>query len=314
MSETAISNIALGKVIKVPKNGVDTDFLVAKRDEQGTVLLELVCSEQKRMHSENVSNYSGCEMDLYLQDETTGYLSQFSDAVKSCIVARNITTFNYGDTDPTTISRKAFVPSRGDLDAMDPTTLEPDAANGMLRCFYEHYSTTQNANEIRKGYNSLNSAVSWWLRSPYSTTNFYYVNNNGVLNYGSASYTGSWLRAALNVANATLVVAEGDTLRLNPEGLSYYPVEFDFKIGESIARPRFVAVQYNEENLYDVKVEICNNYGDEEPVWQDATSQDQIELLNTSKETANWQIGIRCFGKSEFDGHFNEPTVKILTD
>ena len=314
MSKTAISNIGVGTTIQIKMNGEWKDFIVGKHDEYGTPVFEKVVSVQKRMHSENVSDYEGCEVDVWLQDENEGYLSYFDEATRVCFVNRNISTFNYGDTEATYISRKIYIPSRGDVDAIDPTATEPDASNGILRALMNASPNTQNTNSTRIAYNSSNSAVYWWLRSPSVASNFYFVNSVGYISSYGASNTGNWLRPLINVANATLIATEGGVLRLDPQGQDYYEVEFEQKVGESMIRPKSCAVQYNAVNLTDVEVQVCNNYGDENPVWEDATTQEEIEFTNTSKQTTNWQIGIKCYGKSDYNGGFNEPVVKILTD
>jgi hypothetical protein len=154
------------------------------------------------------------------------------------------------------------------------------------------------------------SAVSWWLRSPYSATNFYYVGNNGIGDPYIATRTFS-VRPALNVAPATIVSDEGaDRIYLMP-AQSYREVSFSGKALEVAERPIKVVVEYEATNLYDVVVEVCNNYGDASPVWVPCTSGVEVDLTNTVKQTTDWQVGVRCYGKSQGYGYFEEPIVKL---
>ena len=45
----------------------------------------------------------------------------------------------------------------------------------------------------------------------------------------------------------------------------------------------------------------------------DATAGSDVEFLNTTKQTADWQIGIWCYGETDSynPGYFKEPTILV---
>ena len=113
------------------------------------------------------------------------------------------------------------------------------------------------------------------------------------------------------MASATIVSDEGaDRIYLMP-AQSYREVSFSGKALEVAERPIKAVVEYEATNLYDVVVEVCNNYGDASPVWVPCTSGVEVELTNTVKQTTDWQVGVRCYGKSQGYGYFEEPIVKL---
>ena len=138
------------------------------------------------------------------------------------------------------------------------------------------------------------------------------MNNNG--NSGAYGATGaSSVRPALNVAPATIVSDEGaDKIYLSPSLAETHAVEFKGKVVESARRPTKAVANYNATNLSNISVKVCNNYGDIEPVWVDATAQTEIIFTNQTKETENYEIGIWCYGESTGYGYFEEPRVIFM--
>lgn len=70
-------------------------------------------------------------------------------------------------------------------------------------------------------------------------------------------------------------------------------------------------VKYTAVGLSNVSVKVCNNYGDAEPVWVDATAGEDVEFTNTSKQTERWQLGLHCYRETDSysTGYFKEPTI-----
>jgi hypothetical protein len=154
-----------------------------------------------------------------------------------------------------------------------------------------------------------NTAVSWWLRSPNSAANFYYVISHGSSVSGNASSTGYALRPALNVAPATIVSDEGaDKIYLITSGVTR-TVDFKAKVRELNNRPAKAIVKFTANNLNNISVQLTNNYGDTTPVWVDATAMTEITFNNTTKETEKWQLGIKFYGESSGYGYVEEPIV-----
>lgn len=303
-----LNQLDLGTSVYVSESGADVEYILLKKDVEGCILLRAQAIEARRINPTNVSVYENSEMDQWLTDEETGYMSLFNTATKNAIVSRSRPTYNYGDSECRWISRRAFLLTQGEMFGSTPTALEP--LTSLVPALYI-WKGTESANTARICKNSTDTAVVWWLSSPYSATNVFNVNTNGTSSNNYASYSNGWARPALNVASATIVSDEGaDIIRLAPTQ-EYREVSFSGKALEVAERPKKALVEYNTSNLYDVSVEICNNYGDASPAWVPCTSGREVELTNTVKQTTNWQVGIRCYAKSSSYGYCEEPIITL---
>lgn len=282
-------------------------YILVKKDSQGGVLLRKNCSEKKRMNPTNTAVYDGCEADVYLNDTETGFLSRFPVGERTCFQSRSISTFTYGDTAAHSISRRCYLLSYGELFNAIPTDLEPEV--GTVYSLLTHNETFDFNNSRVATLDG--TAVLWWLRSPNSAANFWIVSSSGNSYYYGASSAGYALRPALNVAPATIVSDEGaDKIYLITAGVTR-TVDFKTKVLELSKRPVKALVKYNANNLSNVTVQACNNFGDANPVWVNATAMNEITFSNTAKETAEWQVGIRCYGESDGYGYFEEPDILV---
>lgn len=286
-------------------------YILIHKDSQGGVLLRKNCSEKKRMNPTNTTVYDGCEADVYLNDTETGFLSRFPAAELNCFLSRSISTFEYGDTEYHSISRRCYLLSQGEAFSVTTSDLYPEVAYTHSLMVNKH---TFSADTARVATLDDNSAVVWWLRSPYSAANFYGVVNGGGSSNYYASSTGGALRPALNVAPATIVSDEGaDKIYLITAGVKR-TVDFKTKVLELPDRPAKALVKYNANNLSNILVQVCNNYGDANPVWVNATAMSEVTFANTTKETSVWQVGLRCYGESNGYGYFEEPDVLVEVD
>ena len=308
MSRT-LNQLDLGTSVYLEENGTPKEYILLKKDVDGCILLRAQALVARRINPTNVSNYEGSGMDNWLINEETGYMSLFDTATKNAIVSRSRPTYDYGDTQCRWISRRAFLMTMGEM-FHSSTNLDKEPLDSLVPALYI-WAKTENANTARICRNESNEAVGWWLSSPYSATSVYYVNRNGASSNYDASYTSYWARPALNVAPATIVSDEGaDTIYLLPTQ-EYREVSFSGKALDVAERPVRAVVEYNTSNLYDVAVYVCNNYGDANPVWVPCTSGVEVNLTNTVKQTTDWQVGVRCYGKSQGYGYFEEPIVKL---
>ena len=306
MSRT-ISQIDLGTSVWIAENNVMHEYVLMSKDSAGCIMLRAKAVESRRMNPTNVAVYEGSEMDNWLTDDQTGFLSRFDAATLAAIVSRTRPTYSYGDTECHYISRRAFLLTQGELFLSTPTALEPlkNITSSLMA-----WKGTDNPSAARIGLNEELLAVFWWLSSPSSATFFFCVNTSGTSNTVNAANTNYWARPALNVSADTVVSDEGaDPIYLLPSG-GYREVSFHGKVGEDADRPSVAVVEYDAVKLYDVVVEVCNNYGDANPVWVPCTSGQQVTLANNSKQTETWQVGVRCYGKSQSYGYFDEPIVK----
>lgn len=306
MSRT-ISQLDVGTSIYIEEAGVPKEYILLKKDVDGCILLRAKALEARRMNPTNTAIYEGSEMDNWLTDDTTGFMSLFNAQTQAAIVSRSRPTFEYGDAECHYISRRAFLLTYGELFLSTPTALEPLTTivpSLML------WKGTSDGNSARICYNEAGQAVFWWESSPYSATSFCYVGTNGTSFNHSATNT-LWARPALNVSSDTIVSDEGAEIIYLMPSKGYREVAFSGEVLEIERRPKKAVVEYDATNLYDVAVEICNNYGDANPTWVPCTSGAEVELTNTVKQTENWKVGVRCYGKSSLYGYFEEPIVKL---
>ena len=305
MSRT-LRNLCPGTGIWLKENGSDVEYILMYKDSQGGVLLRKDVDQTKRMNATNSTTYEGSEMDVWLSDADSGFLSRFDSATMNAIIARSIPTFSYGDTNCTYIDRRCYLLSQANMFLAAPTATEPELnySSALMKYYNANDLNTSRIGKLN------NTAVSWWLRSTYSATHYYCVNYNGTQGGNNAAGS-SGVRPALNVSLDTIVSDEGaDKIYLMPV-LGYREVEFSGLVYSSTAKVKNAMVNYNAVGLYDIDVQITNNYGDTNPVWVDATSQQIVELTNEHKETTEWKIGVRCYGKSSGYGYFEEPIVKM---
>ena len=306
MSRT-LGQLDLGTSVWIAENNVMHEYVLMSKDSAGCIMLRANVVEARRMNPTNVAVYEGSEMDSWLTDDQTGFLSRFDAATLAAIVSRTRPTYSYGDTECHYISRRAFLLTQGELFLSTPTALEPlkNITSSLMI-----WKGTDSSSTARISLNEELSAVSWWLSSPISATAFFCVYTSGASNANGAADSYIWARPALNVSADTIVSDEGaDPIYLLPSG-GYREVSFHGKVGEDTNRPSVAVVEYDAVNLYDVVVEVCNNYGDASPVWMPCTSGQQVTLANNSKQTETWQVGVRCYGKSQSYGYFDEPIVR----
>ena len=301
-----------GTVINVKENGTPIPYILISKDSYSCELLRRDCVVAKRMNNTSTTDYTNCEMDRYLSsDSAGGFLERFDSDTKAALVMRSISTFSYGDTDCHYISRKCYLPSYGQVFTNGQTALYPEKTIVPALMLWKG-TLDSNSARIAKD-NLAASAVAWWLRSPDSATAFRSVSFNGTTYNYNATYTGSWCRPVLSVASATIASDDGTgVIQLLPVA-THREVAFEGLAGTSSMRPRKALVQYTTHGLINLSVQVCNNYGDDNPVWVDATAGTEVTFLNETKQTPLWQVGIKCYGDTESwsSGYFKEPVVLV---
>ena len=309
MSRT-ISQVDLGSSVYVRENNTDVEYILTRKDSHGAELLRKKPYDARRMNPQNTTVYDGCEMDSWLIDESTGFLSLFSATLRSNLVSRSISTFTFGDTECSYISRKCYLYSYGDLFMTTPDALYPEV-NVVIPLMINIGTMSQDTARIARDTN--NSVVYWWLRSPNSATAFRGVSSYGNAYGNNASNTSSWCRPVLNVSPDTIVSDSGaDIIYLLPEEKPRV-VEFKGKMGNFTSLPRFGCIEVISSNLTNVTYKVTNNYGDAEPVWQTVQNHVQFEFSNKTKQTESYEIGIWCYGQTPNlnEGYFEQPEMLV---
>lgn len=309
MSRT-LKQIELGSTVWIREGNTDADYILTRKDVNGVELLRKRAYTSRRMNPSNTTVYDGCELDRWLTNTETGFLSLFGAVLRSNLVNRSISTFTYGDSDYHYISRNCYLYSYGDMFLATPSQLYAEV--NIVPALMANKGTI-DANSARVCENNENtSAIGYWLRSAYTAAHFWNVNSNGATNYSSAA-SSCGVRPVLNVSPDTIVSDEdANIIYLLPEEKQKI-IEFEGKVGESSARPKKVLVRTNSDNLETISLKVCNNYGDAVPTWETVTPYQETSLQNTIKQTANWVIGIKCHGEviGLSNGYFEEPIILV---
>ena len=310
---TTLIEYDYGTVINVKENGTPIPYILISKDSYSCELLRRDCVVAKRMNNTSTTDYTNCEMDRYLSsDSAGGFLERFDSDTKAALVMRSISTFSYGDTDCHYISRKCYLPSYGQVFTGGQTALYPEKT---ILPALMLWKGTLDSNSARIAKDNLAASyVFWWLRSPSSATAFWDVRDSGSANGSSiAGVNNVWCRPVLSVASATIASDDGTgVIQLLPVA-THREVAFEGLAGTSSMRPRKALVQYTTHGLINLSVQVCNNYGDDNPVWVDATAGTEVTFLNETKQTPLWQVGIKCYGDTESwsSGYFKEPVVLV---
>ena len=310
MSRT-ISQVDLGSSVWLRENDTDTEYILTRKDQNGCELLRKHCVSQRRMHSSNVSVYEDCEVDQWLTNSETGFLSRFSVALRSNLVNRSISTFTYGDSECHYISRSCYLYSYGDLFTSTPSALYPTVNIVPVLILNKNVLDANTAKIARDSANTIN--VIWWLRSASAATSFGVVHKDGnVGNKSPSDY--HWMRPVLNVSPDTIVSDEGaNIIYLLPEEKPRV-VEYKGRIGVASAFPTYGCVKVDTSNLTNTVIKVTNNWGDGVPVWQTVQNDVQFQFVNTEKQTENWELGIWFYGETPnlLEGYSGQPQLLIV--
>lgn len=322
-----IADLAEGTVVYLDEtvNGTLTHepYIYLGIDESGNArIIRATAAIAKRMNATNVASYSGCEADLWLEDEETGFLSRFDAETINALASTSISYTDHtlsgdGTVQLVTIARRCFLLSYTE-EGWSATAAGSEGRSYLsaLKAYYlaQHPEvSTVTDNTARIGYNPSGSAVGVWVRSANSATYFRHVNTNGNASNGNASSTNVWLRPALSVAPATSVSDEGaDAIFLLPDGRkTYWGIEATVSCGKTTARPKRAKVILPHDDFYSLNLAICNNYGDATPTWC-ACDEGGVAMMGTAKTAADWELGVKISAKGAKAGlHVGEPALIV---
>ena len=278
-------------------------------------VLRKYCNASKRMHSSNVASYSGCEADVYLEDETTGFLSRFDSAILNALEYTTIGYTDYnsngqGTIQLVTITRRCFLLSYTEFGwSATSAGSEGKSFLSALKAFYG-MSTDNTARIPRK---SDETAVNAWVRSGSSATQFRLVYTSGTANSNNATNSNYWLRPALSFAPATIVSDEGaESIFLLPDGrVTTWNIEATMSLGVTDEQPKQCKLVVPTETFQTVNLWVCNNYGDDSPTWV-SCSNGGVATFGTSKTADNWELGVKIEALSNVPGRkIGEPAMIV---
>ena len=314
MSRT-IAELTAGQTVYLDEtvNGTveHVPYFYLGQDESGNcIILRQYAAVQKRMHSTNEAVYDGCEADIWLENEETGFLSRFDTATKMALVSTQIKCNNIATGEIAILARRCFLLSYTE----EGYATTPDEGPSYLAALQTATGLTGNSAHIT--YNQALTTVVAWLRSAASVSQFRCVNAYGYAFSSIASDSSRWLRPALSVAPATIVSSETeDTIYLLPDAeKTYREIDATILLGSSILRPKQAKIALEATNCTMLQLEISNNARDANPVWVSIENGGIAELTNQAKESENWELGVRVYAQSGGKAVVSEPVVIIATD
>lgn len=272
------------------------------------IVLRCNASTQKRMHSSNVAHYDGCEADLWLENESTGFLSRFDAATRNALMSTSIKVMDENDfSQITEIARRCFILSYTEYGFTNTGAEGPSYLD-----VFKTWKGTDNANTARIVTNDSGSAVNAWLRSPGGASQFRYCINSGSAYSNYAANAGNWLRPALSFDPSTLVSdSTEETIYLFPDpNKQYREVGITKYMGSLEEVPSYVKVFLSAQNCSEgyPEVEICVNYNDTTPTWVTAPVGQTIDTSELTAENGV-ALGIRIYARSEGRAIIGEPVI-----
>ena len=311
-----ISDLIPGDVLYLDENSEHTPYIYLGLDESGNArILRQYCVTTKRMHSSNVASYNGCEMDSYLENESTGFLSRFDADTINALQNTSITYTDYnqssdGTVQYLTIARRCFLLSYSELGYGG--TAEGKSYLDALQTF-----TGKTGNNARIAYTPNGTAQNWWQRSAYSASQFRFVYTNGNSYSGNATSTGNCFRPALSVAPATPVSEQGEeTVFLLPDGRrTYWGIDAICKCGTTSLRPKTAKLIVSEHGVSNSSYHVTNNAEDSEPIWYQIVNGGVAQIPNDTKESEDWELAIKVSAQGGTkDTYIGQPILIIDTE
>ena len=264
-------------------------------------------------------NYESSLLDAFIRNE---WVNRLSAATKACIKPSTIKCYSQTSGEAYELERVAFALSyheagggtAGSDMSLDSNLRDTSVDPGY---FVGKYS--------RRAYSSTGDGqLPWLLRTPYDSTHVMDVDNNGqggglIQWAGPGNYYHA--RPACNFYSSTLVSdmpdANGAYSLLPDSAAPYKTLDFECLIGESehrISQARvFVPYSCRDENI-DIGIQLCNNFHDESPVWEDANIGENHIFQNQAKTSDAWALGIAISAKAENIIDVYEPSALILLD
>lgn len=316
MSRT-ISQLTPGVGVWIDENSVHTEYIYLGIDGSGNCrLLRKYAAVTKRMNATNVAHYDGCEADLWMENEQTGFLSRFDSATINALEPTTICMSDYtlnegGTVEYPEITRRCMALSYKELGfGGDETDVS------FLAALQTYYNTT-NANTARICRISDGTAVGWWMRSGGSASQFRHVYGSGSASNGSDATNNFWQRPAISVAPATIVSDEGaDSIFLLPEGRrTYWEINATCLMGSSASRPKKAKLMIAETGIQSATYRVSNNAKDANPIWVTCANGGVCDLTNTAKETTNYELGVEIDAHAgSTSGNVGEPVLVVETE
>ena len=245
-----------------------------------------------RMNETRVATYGGSEMDAFLEDETTGFLSRFDSATLGALVNTSITYLDYNVTEAPaypSIARRCFL---GSAREFNMNQLEPVGTN-YIPLLKTYYGTTSQET-ARTGRTEDEIGCKTWTRSALNTTQFRVLLNYGGASNGIPDATDMGYRPMLSIDPATPVSDAGamEIFLLPDSHRTYWPIAAQIDLGSSEARPVRGRLFLPHTVTGLLTVQVCNNFRDAAPTWVDC-EPDGVAVFGTAKTASTWRLGVK---------------------
>lgn len=306
----SISEIELAEVLHYTEtiNGKTQTiaYWPIRKDADGVVLLrQHVLDEQRKINATAEATYISSLMDVWLNDETAGYLSYFDEKMRACIIPSSIKIKPYNSDVVTEIARQVYLLSESEV---TNGGLEGDSILPMLKA---HTGETSD-NNARKAFNTDGVSKSWWLRNAVNAEQFQFILSNGVVSYTNANNNGS-VRPVFKLANNTLVSDKtAGTIYILPDASRpYRELSFTAFLGSTAKRPKRAKVQVSITDASAQIIQISNNAKDANPAWVTCNVDEVVELPNAEKTTELWELGVKISAQGEGRVTCGEPVAIV---
>lgn len=224
-SSTPLGSKAVGDVIKIKENSVLTNYIVVHKgapsslyhaaDFDNTVwVLRQDVLDNRQWHNTELNDYANSDIKVWLNNESTGYLSIIDSAIRSQIKTIRI-PYRPGVGPSTTVSSgisglscKAYLLSMCEIGIEASSYIAAEGA----KLSYFIADTDSGAINKRISYRS-GFAAGWWLRSPKADdfNGVFNVLTTGHAGVTSPSYS-TGIRPVLVLPATTLIGSDGNVL------------------------------------------------------------------------------------------------------
>lgn len=277
-----------------------------RKDADGVVLLRAnVQDASRKMNSTNEATYIDSLMDTWLNDTAEGYLSYFDEKMRACIIPSTVKIKPYNSDTVTEIARQVYLLSQ---DEVTTGGVEGESILPMLKV---HTGETTDT-DARRAINSVGAIGQWWLRSTNTPGQFLRVDASGAIHSNNATLFYA-PRPVFKMANATMVSDKtADKVYIMPDPEHFYrELSFTAFLGSTAQRPKRAKVQVSFTGATAQTIQISNNAKDANPAWVTCEPDQVVELANTEKTTALWELGVKISAQGEGRVTCGEPVAIV---
>lgn len=249
----------------------------------------------------------------------TEWKNRYSTSVLSAIATSTVPCWSAVLDETYTVSTQFFIPTPGDyglennqLSVVDPSTKLNTVSN---------YIKDVDDGTISGGGDTR--YVGQYTRLCSSSAPLGRNGNTNTFGFGEASFHRNANEKpsliCCNILATALVSDEPDedgyyALIPDPDD-PYLYVRFHCSLGTVDDMPLKVRVDLTTEGDPEItSLQVCNNYGDETPTWENMTVGAKHTFVNTTKTSNNWEIGVKVEARGENTIRVYEPFAIIQTE